>query len=227
MIAALYIEPDGVYSGIAGVDAWCEMRDARCYSGPYPVVAHPPCQRCGRFWHGSTRKPHQFKLGDDGGCFAAALAALESFGGVLEHPCDSHAWKHFGLTPPKRFSGWQPTPGPIVDLVDGNGNVQDQRRREGQWWTCYVEQGHYGHMSRKPTWLLTCGIQEINLPELNWSKGEQRLHPTALARHGYAKARRIGMTAMVGGKDKTKIRNATPQEFRDVLIAMARSAKVK
>ena len=82
-------------------------------------------------------------------------------------------------------------------------------------------------MSRKPTWLLTCGIQEINLPELNWSKGEQRLHPTALARHGYAKARRIGMMAMVGGKDKTKIRNATPQEFRDVLIAMARSAKVK
>lgn len=33
------------------------------------------------------------------------------------------------------------------------------------------------------------------------------------------------MTAMVGGKDKTKIRNATPIEFRDVLLAIARSAQ--
>jgi hypothetical protein len=30
--------------------------------------------------------------------------------------------------------------------------------------------------------------------------------------------------AMVGGKDKTKIRNATPIEFRDVLISMAAMA---
>jgi hypothetical protein len=28
------------------------------------------------------------------------------------------------------------------------------------------------------------------------------------------------MMAMVGGKDKTKIRNATPIEFRDLLISM-------
>lgn len=88
--------------------------------------------------------------------------------------------------------------------------------------TCYVEQGHYGHMSRKPTWLLAKTAQK--LPELNWTKGDQRLHPIALARYGYAKARRIGMTAMVGGKDKTKIRNATPLAFRDVLISIARHA---
>lgn len=207
MIAALYIEPDGVYSNLTGVDAWCEMRDARGYAGPYPVVAHPPCQRWGRFWHGSTRKPHQFKLGEDGGCFKAALDAVRKWGGVLEHPCDSHAWRHFSLTPPKRHAGWQPA-------GDGIG------------WTCYVEQGHYGHMSRKPTWLYVSGIPRDRLPELNWSRGEQRLHPIALERYGYEKARRIGMTAMVGGKDKTKIRNATPQEFRDVLIAMARSVKL-
>jgi hypothetical protein len=29
---------------------------------------------------------------------------------------------------------------------------------------------------------------------------------------------------MVGGKDKTKIRNATPPEFRDLLLEIARSA---
>lgn len=212
VIAALYIEPDGVYANQPSIDAWCERRDAKHYAGPYPVVAHPPCQRWGRFWHGSTRKPHQFKLGDDGGCFAAALRSLSQFGGVLEHPCDSHAWKHFGMMPPPRHGGWFSTPGPTVD-----GDYLS-----GPWHTCYVEQGHYGHMSRKPTWLLACRIERDRLPELNWKRGAQRLHPTALARYGYAKARRIGMMAMVGGKDKTKIRNATPPEFRDVLISMAK-----
>jgi len=33
------------------------------------------------------------------------------------------------------------------------------------------------------------------------------------------------MMAMIGGKDKTKLRNETPPEFRDVLIEMARHAK--
>jgi hypothetical protein len=77
-------------------------------------------------------------------------------------------------------------------------------------------------MSRKPTWLYAVGC---DLPELNWTRGEQRLHPTALARYGYEKARRIGIAAMVGGKDKTRIRNATPMEFRNVLLSIARSAE--
>jgi hypothetical protein len=201
-IAALFVETDGCYYGVKGVDPWDICRDARAYAGPHPVIAHPPCQRWGRFWHGSTRKPHQYKLGDDEGCFAAALAAVRKFGGVLEHPADSHAWRHFGLTPPKRFAGWQ-------------------RAGDDLGFTCYVEQGHYGHMSRKPTWLYVAHV--AHLPKLNWSKGEQRLHPVALERYGYEKARRIGMAAMVGGKDKTKIRNATPPAFRDVLIDIARS----
>jgi hypothetical protein len=205
LIAALYVETDGCYYGLPDVDPWDETRDARQYAGPYPVVAHPPCQRWGRFWHGSTRKPHQYKLGDDGGCFAAALEAVRTWGGVLEHPADSHAWKHFGIRPPERHKGWQ-----YADDWVGCGG-----------WTCYVEQGHYGHMSRKPTWLYAA---HVDLPELNWTRGEQRLHPVALERYGYEKARRIGMTAMVGGKDKTKIRNATPLPFRDVLINIARSA---
>lgn len=204
MIAALYVETGGCYYGVDDVEPWDIERDARQYAGPWPVVAHPPCQRWGRFWHGSTRKPHQYQLGDDDGCFGAALNALRRFGGVLEHPCDSRAWKHHGISAPRRYCGWEHT---------GRANM----------WTCYVEQGHYGHMSRKPTWLLTCGIPRARLPDLNWSRGEQRLHPIALERHGYEKARRIGITAMVGGKDKTKIRNATPLLFRDVLIGIARS----
>ena len=227
MIAALFVETDGCYFGIDGVDPWDEQRDARQYAGPWPVVAHPPCQRWGRFWHGSTRKPHQYRLGDDGGCFASALDALETWGGVLEHPCDSRAWKHFQIMPPYRHAGWRITTNPTADLVDGDGNPAGRRERSGEWWTCYVEQGHYGHMSRKPTWLLTQGLTLPQLPDLAWSKGEQRLHPTALARYGYAKARRIGMMAMVGGKDKTKIRNATPHQFRDVLLSIARSVETK
>ena len=202
MIAALFVETDGCYFGLDGVDPWDEQRDARQYAGPWPVVAHPPCQRWGRFWHGSTRKPHQFKLGDDGGCFEAALHAVRKWGGVLEHPADSHAWRVFKIERPERHKGWQ--------RVSGGG------------WTCYVEQGHYGHMSRKPTWLFTDCIARVQLPMLNWSKGEQRLHPVALERYGYEKARRIGMTAMVGGKHKTRIRNATPEPFRDVLLGIAK-----
>lgn len=203
MIAALFVETGGCYFGLPDVDPWDEARDARLYAGPHPVVAHPPCQRWGRFWHGSTRKPHQFKLGDDGGCFEAALAAVQLHGGVLEHPADSHAWKAFGLIPPVRGAGWSRADRYFIGM------------------TCYVEQGHYGHISRKPTWLYAVGAE---LPELNWTRGEQRLHPVALERHGYEKARRIGMCAMIGGKDKTKIRNATPPQFRDVLLGIARSA---
>ena len=201
MIAALYVEPNGVYQGLPGVDCWDEARDARLYTGPHPVVAHPPCQRWGRFWHGSTRKPHQFKLGDDGGCFASALASVRTWGGVLEHPADSRAWAAFGLTAPPRAGGW-------VRADDSGG------------WTCCVSQGHYGHFAGKRTWLYTQGT---DLPELRWGPCEQRIHPRALELHGYEKARRIGMMAMVGGKNKTAIRNGTPPEFRDVLLSIANS----
>ena len=88
-------------------------------------------------------------------------------------------------------------------------------------WTCQVEQGHYGHMARKATWLYAA---KVDLPELDWSKGEQRIHPVALERYGYEKARKIGMMAMIGGKDKTRIRNATPEPFRDLLLQTARTA---
>ncbi len=203
MIAALYIEAGGAYAGLPCVETWDEARDARTYAGPHPVVAHPPCQRWGRFWHGSPRKPHQFKLGDDGGCFAAALAAVRAWGGVLEHPEASQAWAAFGLKAPPRAGGWV--------SADWEGG-----------WTCRVEQGFYGHAARKATWLYANGV---DLPSLRWGEGDQRLDPVMLERHGYEYARRKGLVSMVGGKRKTEIRNATPLEFRDLLIAIARTAK--
>jgi hypothetical protein len=199
MIAALFVEPGGVYCGLPDVDPWSIERDARRYDGPWPVVAHPPCQRWGRFWHGSTAKPHQYELGADGGCFEAAVAAVRRWGGVLEHPADTHAWRYIGIKP-KRSGGWIPADA-------------------GNRWTCCVYQGHYGHFAGKPTWLYASTPEKP--PELRWGPTEQRLHPVALAKHGYEKARRVGMMAMVGGKDKTKIRNATPIEFRNLLILIA------
>jgi hypothetical protein len=45
-----------------------------------------------------------------------------------------------------------------------------------------------------------------------------------IERYGYEKARKIGVVAMVGGKDKTRIHNATPKPFRDLLISIAGTA---
>lgn len=205
MIAALFVETDGCYFGLDGVEPWDLLRDARQYAGPWPVVAHPPCQRWGRMAEGGPAAPGTRKIGDDEGCFEAALAAVRRWGGVIEHPEASKAWARFKIAKPKRHAGWQ--------RADDHGG-----------WTCYVEQGHYGHMSRKPTWLYVCHVPHEALPELDWSKGAQRLHPIALKRYGYEKARRIGMAAMVGGKDKTKIRERTPVEFRDVLLRIAATA---
>lgn len=201
-LAALFVETDGAYFGMDGVDPWDEARDARAYAGPHPVIAHPPCQRWGRYWHGSPRKPHQYRLGEDRGCFASALTAVRNYGGVLEHPAYSLAWAWFGIKEPPSGGGWVE-----ADAYGGR--------------TCHVEQGHYGHMARKATWLYAKGV---TAPELIWGTSPQRIHPVALERHGYEKARRTGVMAYVGGKDKSKIRAATPPEFRDLLISMVRGA---
>jgi hypothetical protein len=205
VIAALYVQADGCYFGLPAIEPWDKARDARLYAGPYPVVAHPPCERWGRYWHGAPCKPHQYELGDDDGCFAAALASVRQWGGVLEHPADSHAWRAFDLNAPPRGGGWV-----NADFLGG--------------WTCCVEQGHYGHSARKATWLYAHGV---NLPSLIWGAAPQRIPEAAIARHGYEKARRIGVMAWVGGKDKTKIRAATPPAFRDLLLSIAETAAVR
>jgi hypothetical protein len=76
-------------------------------------------------------------------------------------------------------------------------------------------------MARKATWLYACGV---DLPGLIWGPGEQRLPQVALERYGYEKARRTGVMAYVGGKDKARIRAATPPAFRDLLLGIAATA---
>lgn len=209
MIAALYVQTGGSYYGLPGVDPWDEQRDARLYDGPWPVVAHPPCQRWGKLWAGQPlwikRTGQRKKKGDDGGCFAAALASVRKWGGVLEHPWGSHAWPHFGLAVPPREGGWI-----SADFEGG--------------WTCCVEQGRYGHYARKPTLLYAVGCE---LPSLEWGRSEPVFPAWALEKYGLAKCKRAGELAFKGGGTDSAPRIGTPEPFRDMLIAMARTASAQ
>jgi hypothetical protein len=203
-IAALFVATNGCYFGLQNVDPWDRQRDARKYSGPHPVVAHPPCERWGRYWGGSpTTWPRKIK-GDDDGCFAAALAAVRTFGGVLEHPADSHAWAAFNLCAPPRSGGWV-----RADAMQGH-----------QGWTCHIEQGAYGHRARKATWLYAA---HIDLPALLWGKAPGDFVRLEDGHHSAEERRRAIKTGACQRLSKNQ-RAATPVPFRDLLIAMAQSA---
>ena len=209
-VAALYVERQGCYFGLPGVDPWDEARDARKYRGPHPIVSHTPCPRWGPRWFGQPltvkRTGVRKKLGDDGGCFKHSLWAARKFGGVIEHPWRSLAWKHFGLNVPPRHGGWVST-----GLFDGG-------------WTCCVEQGRYGHYARKPTMLIVYGVPLEDLPSLDWGIGQPRLDPAVVERMGIVRAKRLGEVGARGGGTDSSARIETPFPFRDLLLSMARAA---
>ena len=208
-IAALYVQTGGSYYNLPGVQPFDQDDDARMYGGPHPIVAHPPCQRWGKMWKGQPGNIKRGKVerkGDDQGCFKSALFDVRRFGGVIEHPEHSNAWKHFGLAKPPRQGGWI--------KADDHG------------WTCRVEQGQYGHYCPKPTWLYVVGVDP--LPELRWGVHPVRKEdfpPEALEKHGIDYCRKAGLMAFMGGGKDSAPRIGTPPEFRDLLIAIARSAK--
>lgn len=187
MIAALFVDPAGIYASIPGVEIWDETRDARSYDGPWPVVAHPPCERWGRYWAGQPGSPRRKAKGDDGGCFAAALAAVRRWGGVLEHPQASGAFAAFGLTRPPENGGWV-----AADWPEHDG------------WSCYVEQGAYGHQALKRTWLYAHGV---DLPSLRWGR------PAGVFRS-------VENMPSAGYQ-----RIATPLAFAEALLSISRSAR--
>lgn len=209
-VAALYVETGGCYFGLPGVDPWDEARDARQYAGPHPIIAHPPCQRWGKLWAGSPihikRTGERKILGDDEGCFKAALAAVRRWGGVIEHPWLSRAWPHHDLNTPPRAGGWI-----VADFYGG--------------WTCCVEQGRYGHYARKPTLLYVAGIDPNNLPELDWGIGESRLDPAVVERMGRARAIKLGEVGARGGGTDSAPRIGTPAPFRNLLLSIAQTAQ--
>ena len=190
-LAALFVQPDGCYVGLPGVDAWPEHRDARLYAGPWPVVAHPPCQLWGAManvnyarWGGEHNRP-----GNDGGCFAAALRAVVTWGGVLEHPAKSRAFAAHGIPAPAGI-GW--------------------KRAGLHEWVCEVWQSAYGHRANKATWLYYSGTTPPF--ELRWAR------PRGTHQIGFQDQRGKAANKPTLGKLEA---NATPLEFRDELLRLA------
>lgn len=201
MIAALYVQTNGCYFGLPDVDPWDEKRDARTYVGPHPVVAHPPCERWGRYATGGPSARVRRIKGDDNGCFRAALAAVRRFGGVLEHPEASAAWLAHDLIEPPRHGGWV-----VADWQGG--------------WTCCIEQGAYGHRARKATWLYANGV---DLPSLDWGRAKGDFIRLDEGFHSVEERRRAIKTGVCQRLSKRQ-RAATPEPFRDLLISIARTA---
>lgn len=141
-ITALYVERDGAYYGLPHVDPWDIERDARTYDGPHPVIAHPPCNTWCMLAPVNAAR-WGLTIGDDGGTFAAALAAVRQWGGVLEHPAYSLAWRRYGLPVPRR-GGW------TQSLTDPGMATE-------------VCQAAYGHDARKRTWLYAVGVDPLAL----------------------------------------------------------------
>jgi hypothetical protein len=163
VIAALYVQKKGVYYGLPDVDPWDAERDARLYAGPWPVVAHPPCQRWSQLAHIHKSKPG-LEIGADGGCFLAALNSVRRWGGILEHPKGTAAWEHFCLPRPTR--SW------TRDLHGG--------------WVTEVEQGNYGHRAQKATWLYAFGIDP---PRLDWTSRPGRIRVDFMSGNGPERSR--------------------------------------
>lgn len=202
MIAALYVEEGGPYWHLEGVDPWGSKRDARLYGGPYPVVARPPCERWGRYATGGPNpRARRFKVGDDGGTFEAALHAVRTFGGVLEHPADSKAWEYFGIVRPPP-TGWS------------NGDLYGGA-------SCRVDQGRYGHPARKATWLYA----KLPLyPTLDWARAPvvRRLEESFKSKEE-ARLARSDPGFIPRKRLSRRERVWTPVPFRDLLVRMAQS----
>lgn len=194
-IAALFVQPDGCYLNLSGVDPWPEHRDARKYEGPFPVIAHPPCQLWGALanvnfarWGGEHNRP-----GNDGGCFQSAVHSVARWGGVLEHPAKTRAWATYGLQKPEGV-GWE--------------------RMGLHEWVCEVWQSAYGHRANKATWLYYHGVNPPH--ELRWER--------PVGSHQVGQRDQRGKAANKPSLSKREA-NATPLAFREELLRLARGSK--
>ena len=140
-VQALYVDVErGPYAALLGDDnCWGVERDATTYSGPGPVVAHPPCGPWGKLRFLCTKQ--------DAAPGPIAVGQVRAVGGVLEHPEGSTLWAHQSI----------PRPAP------GEGVVPMLAGRE---WTLCVDQCRWGHKAQKRTWLMFVGIRPSDLPPI-------------------------------------------------------------
>lgn len=134
-VSVLFTRSDSCYIDLAA-DCWDITRDARSYTGPGPVVCHPPCRGWGRLRHWAKPRPDEKALA------LFAVECVRKYGGILEHPYGSTLWPAAGL----------PKPGFGPDEWGG--------------WTLLVEQGWWGHPAPKPTYLYIVGVTRTQIGEL-------------------------------------------------------------
>ena len=154
--------------------------------------------RGGLAWPGWSRRAGAINRAMMGGCFAAALAAVRTYGGVLEHPAYSAAWPQYSLARPHRDGGWQRS-------TDGG-------------WVCQVEQGRYGHPAKKATWLYAFGLEDP--PVLRWGythDAEGKALVSWCGNHTAVHDHRPRLSS--------KLASRSPVEFRNELLSIARLAR--
>lgn len=207
-VAALFVDEHGPYTKLKNVHAYGLSRDARLYIGNFPVVAHPPCERWGRYATGGPNPlAKRRRVGADGGCFKSALANARRCGGVIEHPAHSKAWAKFKLPVPDRSGGWS-----APDEYGGR--------------SCHIEQGRYGHPARKATWLYAVKC-DCDAHQLKWgpAKTARRLDLGPHSKEEAKAMRKAGTHKAIGKRLSKDECVHTPIELRDALLALARSAR--
>ncbi len=191
-IAVLFVQPDGCYNGLFNVDLWPEERDARQYNGPFSVVAHPPCQLWGNL----------------------AAVNYSRWGGAHNRPGNDQGCFKSAFESVRKWGGVLEHPAGSKAFYKYNLPIPTSRGwQQGicGGWVCEVWQSAYGHRANKRTWLYYFAGRPPH--SMRWD--------TPIGSH------QVGQ-ADTRGKDKNKPTlskreaNATPLEFRDALIELAR-----
>ena len=195
-VAALFVQKGGVYFGLPDVDPWDESRDARKYDGPHPVVAHPPCQ----LWTNLARV--NFKR------YGGEHNRPGNDGGCFESAVESVRQWGGVLEHPAGSHAW-PAYGLQRPVLGSWQSTPDHDTPTGRVWVTEVWQSAYGHKAHKRTWLYC--VSQVEPQALDWSQNPG--------------THQIGWFDREKPTLSKKEASATPLAFRDLLLAIARSAR--
>lgn len=88
-VAVLFTQERSNYLRLSPwVDVWDAKRDARCYSGVNPIIAHPPCGPWGKY---------RYRCKQDASLGILAMNLVHQWGGVVEQPLGSRLFALHGM----------------------------------------------------------------------------------------------------------------------------------
>jgi len=176
IISILYAQQNSIYNQLSQ-DIWDITRDATKWPGGNPIIAHPPCRSWGNYKH----KSKGTQLEKSYAIHSIIMARL--WGGIVEHPKNSHLWKTFQF----------PKPGK-TDIY--NGTIIN------------INQSWFGHQAEKNTNLYIVGLplNKITYPlSLNYhtntienmSKKQREHTPIQLAKWLISIAQQCNQTQLI------------------------------